>query len=225
MAGRRAGVRTLSIVVRPFGDEGFLVEPAAGQRVGTAWVLAVADACQRHWPASSVLPGLASVLVTRDVPRGQHSRLSAQLLAALARVPGRAVSVGSTAARTHVIPVRYDGPDLAEVAAALGVPAEVLVQRHLAVPWTVAAIGFAPGFGYLTSTDPLFARVGRRPDPRPRVPAGGVAIAAGMCAVYPSASPGGWQMIGGTDLVMFDPGADPPSRLRPGDVVRFVRHP
>lgn len=215
----------MSVVVRPFGDQGFLVEPGAGQRAGTAWVLAVADACQRHWPASSVVPGLASVLVTRPVPRGQHGRLAAQLRAAMERVPSRSVALGPGSARTHVIPVRYDGPDLAEVAAALGVPADVLVERHLAVPWTVAAIGFTPGFGYLTTDDPLFARVGRRQDPRTRVPAGAVALAAGMCAVYPSASPGGWQLIGATDAVMFDPGTDPPSRLRAGDAVRFVRQP
>lgn len=215
----------MSIVVRPFGDQGFLVEPAAGQHAGTEWVLAVADACQDHWPASSVVPGLASVLVTCDVPGGQHSHLSAELRSALARVPSRAVALRPAADRTHVIPVRYDGPDLAEVAADLRVPADVLVERHLAAAWTVAAIGFAPGFGYLTSTDPLFARVGRRADPRPRVPAGAVALAAGMCAVYPSASPGGWQLIGATDVVMFDPGADPPSRLRAGDMVRFVRQP
>jgi KipI family sensor histidine kinase inhibitor len=215
----------MSVAVRAFGERGFLVQPGSGQHVGTSWVLAVADACQRLWPGSCVVPGLASVLVTRDVPRGQHSSLAVELEAGLAQVPGQAPAPRRAGASTHVIPVRYDGPDLEELAGSLRVPVEELVARHLAGSWTVAAIGFAPGFGYLTCPDPLFARVARRPDPRSRVPAGAVALAAGMCAVYPSASPGGWQLIGSTDLVMFDPLADPPSRLHAGDVVLFMRQP
>jgi KipI family sensor histidine kinase inhibitor len=215
----------MTALVRPFGDEGFLVEPGPGEEAGTSWVLAVSDACRRLWPGSRVVPGLASVLVTREVPHGQHSSVAAALRMALA---GGADDLGvhrPGGARSHEVPVAYDGPDLPVLAGALGIPAEELVARHRAVPWTVAAIGFAPGFGYLTCADPLFADVPRRPDPRPRVPAGAVALAAGMCAVYPSASPGGWQLIGRTDLVMFDPDADPPCRLRAGDVVRFVRRP
>lgn len=215
----------MTVIVRPFGEQGFLVEPAPGQPPGTGWVLAIAEGCQRLWPDSCVVPGLASVLVTRDVPRGRHSSLAGQLQSALARVRTDHAATRSAGGVTHVIPVRYDGPDLAELAMVLGITADELVDRHVAVPWTVAAIGFAPGFGYLTCPDPLFARVSRRPDPRARVPEGAVALAAGMCAVYPAASPGGWQLIGRTDLVMFDPRADPPSRLRPGDGVRFERRP
>jgi KipI family sensor histidine kinase inhibitor len=210
--------------VRTFGERGFLVEPEAGVRPTTGWVLAVAGACRGLWPDCEVVPGLASVLVTRDVAPGRHSRDAAELRAALSQVavPGEPAGVWPGAA-THVIPVRYDGADLADVAAGLGVAPGDLVDRHSSALWTVAAIGFSPGFGYLTCPDPLFSRVARRADPRTRVPAGAVALAAGMCAVYPSPTPGGWQIIGRTELVMFDARAHPPARLRSGDRVRFVR--
>jgi UPF0271 protein len=122
----------------------------------------------------------------------------------------------------HRIEVRYDGEDVGEVAAALGVSIGELTARHASTTWTVAALGFSPGFGYLTCDDPLFAGIARRSQPRTRVPAGALAVAAGMCAVYPSASPGGWQLIGSTDEVLFDALSVTPARLAPGDRVRFV---
>ncbi|HSO03713.1 MAG TPA: carboxyltransferase domain-containing protein, partial [Candidatus Limnocylindrales bacterium] len=136
---------------------------------------------------------------------------------------------GAAAARvpppTHEIPTRYDGPDLPAVAAMLGLPVAEAVHRHRESVWTVAAIGFSPGFGYLTTEDPLFAKIGRRADPRPRVPRGSVALAAGMCAVYPSPTPGGWQLIGSTAAEMFDVNAEHPALLRVGDRVQFVEVP
>jgi KipI family sensor histidine kinase inhibitor len=131
----------------------------------------------------------------------------------------------SEAARLHTLPTRYDGPDLADVAAMLHLPAAEVVRRHRAAIWTVAAIGFSPGFGYLTTTDRVFAEVGRRPDPRPKVPRGSVALAAQMCAVYPSATPGGWQLIGSTGAELFDVAAEHPALLRVGDRVEFVEVP
>ena len=127
--------------------------------------------------------------------------------------------------RLHTLPTRYDGPDLADVAAMLRLPAAEVVRRHQAAIWTVAAVGFSPGFGYLTTPDPLFAAVGRRADPRPRVPRGSVALAAQMCAVYPSATPGGWQLIGSTTAELFDVTAEHPALLRVGDRVEFVEVP
>lgn len=119
-----------------------------------------------------------------------------------------------------VIPVRYDGPDLDDVAERAGVPIDEVVALHSGVLYVVAFCGFAPGFGYLTGLpEPL--HLPRRPTPRTAVPAGSVAIAAAYAAVYPSRSPGGWHLIGTTDLVMFDPERDPPSVLVPGVRVRF----
>ncbi|MEV7610735.1 urea amidolyase family protein [Microbacterium sp. NPDC089320] len=118
------------------------------------------------------------------------------------------------------VPVRYDGEDLDEAASLLGVSASELVNRHLAADWKVAFSGFAPGFGYVVSSDPLFD-VPRRSSPRTRVPAGSVALAGQFTGVYPRESPGGWQLIGRTDALMWDIDRDPPALLSPGTTVRF----
>ena len=119
------------------------------------------------------------------------------------------------------LPVVYDGADLADVAGLLEVePAEV-VRRHTGAQWTVAFCGFAPGFGYLTQ-DGGGWDVPRRSTPRTKVPPGSVALAGEFSGVYPRESPGGWQLIGRTDVAVFDLGRDPAALLRPGVRVRFV---
>jgi KipI family sensor histidine kinase inhibitor len=120
----------------------------------------------------------------------------------------------------RVLPVAYDGEDLDVVAAAWGCSADEVVARHSEAVFTVAFCGFAPGFAYCTS-EPALPTVPRRDDPRPRVPSGSVALAAEYCGVYPRAMPGGWQLIGRTDAVMFDPSREPPGLLSPGDRLRF----
>jgi 5-oxoprolinase (ATP-hydrolysing) subunit B len=129
-----------------------------------------------------------------------------------------APSVVSGAA--HVVPVRYDGPDLADVAERTGLSVDDVIARHTAPSYVVYLVGFVPGFAYLGDLDPALA-IPRRPTPRPRVPAGSVAIAGRQTAVYPLDTPGGWHLIGRTSVVMFDPQRDPPSRLAAGDTVRF----
>jgi KipI family sensor histidine kinase inhibitor len=126
------------------------------------------------------------------------------------------------ASRTHEISVTYDGPDLQDVAVSLGLSTEDVIGRHLARTYSVDLIGFVPGWAYLSELDPAL-HLPRRAQPRPRVPAGSVAIAGGQTGVYPLATPGGWHIIGHTDIVMFDPERDPPAILRPGDKVHFVR--
>lgn len=127
---------------------------------------------------------------------------------------------GSDDRREVVVPVHYDGPDLADVAAAARVTVDEVVRLHSAARYEVAFCGFAPGFGYLTGL-PDTLHLPRRTTPRTMVPAGSVAIAAGYAAVYPGASPGGWHLLGRTDLVMFDPSRQRPALLTPGTVVRF----
>ena len=119
------------------------------------------------------------------------------------------------------IPVRYDGEDLAEVAQILGISPEEVVSRHTGSEWSVAFTGFAPGFAYLSGGDPIF-NVPRRATPRTKVPAGAVALAGTFSAVYPQASPGGWQIIGVTDEAMWDLSRDLPALLQPGYRVCFV---
>lgn len=118
------------------------------------------------------------------------------------------------------IPVVYDGPDLAIVATAVGLTPRQTIELHTAATLSVAFCGFQPGFGYLTGL-PERLRLPRRPSPRPHVPAGSVALAAGFTAVYTQDGPGGWHLIGHTDLALWDLHRDPPALLSPGTAVRF----
>ena len=122
------------------------------------------------------------------------------------------------------IPVAYDGEDLDEVASLLGVGSEEVVERHAARPWTVAFCGFMPGFGYLVEPGGGWD-VPRRATPRTKVPAGSVGLAGEFSGIYPRASPGGWQLIGRTDVEVFDLDREPPALLAPGTRVRFVPRP
>ncbi|MGW6540375.1 5-oxoprolinase subunit B family protein [Streptomyces sp. NPDC055051] len=118
------------------------------------------------------------------------------------------------------VPVRYDGPDLAEVAALWGVSPAEAVRIHSSAEFRVAFCGFAPGFGYLTGLGERY-EVPRRATPRTAVPAGAVALAGPYTGVYPRSSPGGWQLIGTTDVVLWDTGREPAALLSPGTRVRF----
>ncbi len=120
------------------------------------------------------------------------------------------------------IPVTYDGEDLDEVAQATGMSRDDVIEAHTASIWRVAFFGFAPGFAYLSGGDRRL-HVSRRSEPRTTVPPGSVGLAGEFSAVYPRQSPGGWQLIGSTESLMWDHDRDPPSLLRPGSAVRFVR--
>lgn len=122
------------------------------------------------------------------------------------------------------IPVFYDGEDLAAVAQALSMSTTDVVTAHKNITWQVALVGFAPGFPYLVPSDSTspFSQVPRLATPRTHVPAGSVAVAAGMSAVYPNAMPGGWMLLGRTTTVLFDTNSEKPSLLTAGDTVRFV---
>lgn len=121
------------------------------------------------------------------------------------------------------IPVCYGGEygaDLDDVAAHAGLDAAATVARHAGGDYRVAMLGFAPGFPYLLGLDPGL-HMPRRAQPRTRVPPGSVAIGGAQTGIYPSALPGGWQLIGRTPLRLFDAAREPPCLLLPGDRVRF----
>ncbi|EJB08181.1 allophanate hydrolase subunit 2 [Rhizobium leguminosarum bv. trifolii WSM597] len=122
---------------------------------------------------------------------------------------------------TFEIPVIYDGEDLRDVADHLGCTQTEVIRHHTEATFTVAFTGFAPGFAYMTSDDPIF-NVPRRGTPRVRIPAGSVALAGRFGGVYPSDSPGGWQLIGRTPLKMWDLSRERAALLTPGDRVRFM---
>jgi KipI family sensor histidine kinase inhibitor len=161
-----------------------------------------------------VVPGYRTVLVTAvDEPA---------LAAARERLPALAATGGPRApARTVEVPVTYDGEDLDDVCRLTGLGRGEVVARHTAVTYVVAFLGFTPGFPYLIGLDPAL-RVPRRDTPRLRVPAGSVGLAGEQTGVYPRATPGGWQLIGRTDAVLFDARRDPPALLAPGDRLRFT---
>lgn len=133
----------------------------------------------------------------------------------------RPTRVAEREAELVEIPVTYDGEDLAEVASMAGLTPRQVVAAHTGTEWTVAFGGFAPGFGYLTGAMWPFD-IPRRTESRTTVPAGAVALAGAFSGVYPRSSPGGWQLIGRTELIMWDTDRDPPALLRPGVRVRFV---
>ncbi|MFF4990368.1 allophanate hydrolase subunit 1 [Streptosporangium saharense] len=166
---------------------------------------------------AEIVPGPKTVLVS--APGADPSRL----LPELARLLGTAAAHGGQGlpgAPAVTVPVVYDGADLREVADLTGLsPAEV-VERHTGRELVVGWLGFAPGFAYLTGLDPAL-HVPRLTTPRTSVPAGSVAVAGPYSAVYPSASPGGWRLLGRSPMTVWDVAADPPALLTPGTRVRF----
>lgn len=120
------------------------------------------------------------------------------------------------------VPVVYDGDDLDDVAARWGTDADGVAERHGRLEFVSAFCGFAPGFAYLAGLPEEYA-VPRLDNPRTRVPTGSVGLAGSWCGVYPSASPGGWRLLGHTELTLWDPDRSQPALLAPGTRVRFVR--
>lgn len=167
-----------------------------------------------------IVPAYLALTVFYDALQVPYDEIAKTLLDECDR-PARAGGE-STESRQHLIPVRYDGMDLDAVAASTRLAVAEVIARHTGRSYTVDLLGFVPGFAYLSELDPSL-QLPRRPEPRPRVPAGSVAIAAAQTAVYPLDTPGGWHIIGRTDTVMFDPARDPPALLRAGDTVRFER--
>ena len=196
--------------VLPSGSRGLLLEMDSLEEV-----LARYAALQEvDLPVLDLVPAGRTILVVAD--RGTDLKELRQQV--LQVEPGK--HTGSEREPVEV-PVRYDGEDLHEAAELLGWSPEELVRRHQEEEWTVAFCGFAPGFGYIAGT--RFAwDTPRRSSPRTRVPAGALALAGEFTAVYPRASPGGWQLVGHALVDMFDLDRDPPSLLLPGAPVRFV---
>lgn len=194
---------------------------------------------------TDVAPAYATLLVRFDafawrdqnrIDKPPHARL-AEILHTLFRdaetmTPGPGLRRGDDqknavalheAPRTVEIPVCYDGkygPDLDAVAKHARLSRDEVIAHHTETEYTVAMLGFAPGFPYLLGLDPAL-HVPRRADPRTRVPAGSVAIGGAQTGIYPKDLPGGWHLIGRTPLALFDPARDPPCLLAPGDRVRF----
>ena len=210
--------------VLPAGTAGVLVEVD-----DLAQVLALAAHLRAH-PLPGVVdlvPAARTVLLVLDGSLTTCTATGAAVRALASETlsgtdPARTPAGTDPRPQTVTIPVVYDGEDLAEVGALTGWGADGVVDRHTATTWTVAFSGFAPGFGYCVADDGPAWKVPRRATPRTRVPPGSVALADTWTGVYPSASPGGWQLLGRTTTAVWDLDQEPPALLRPGVRVRFV---
>ncbi|MET7987197.1 MULTISPECIES: allophanate hydrolase subunit 1 [unclassified Streptomyces] len=194
------------------GDRALLVEVSSGEAAQALHAELVRRRAEGSLTVREIVPAARTVLLDGlDEP----ARLAEQL-------PGWEIPPPDARADATVeIPVRYDGPDLADVAAFWGVRVREVPEIHAMAEFRVAFCGFAPGFGYLTGL-PARYDVPRRATPRTAVPAGSVALAGPYTGVYPRSSPGGWQLIGTTDAVLWDHARVPAALLAPGARVRFV---
>jgi KipI family sensor histidine kinase inhibitor len=202
----------------PAGDRALLV--TLGQRIDER-TLAITLALDRALTASTLhgleatIPSYASVLCRFDpevLPISDLERLIRSLEPAL-----QPVDLGG---QLHEVPTVYDGPDLARVAEHAQLSPDKVIALHSSVGYLVYSIGFAPGFAYCGAVPQAIATP-RLDSPRTSVPAGSVGIAGRQTGIYAVSSPGGWNLIGRTDLVLFDPQRTPPIPFQPGDRVRF----
>lgn len=199
--------------VLAYGDRALMVEVDTIDEV-IAWTSALGDA---EFPGVlDIIPGARTVLLVADGP--EHLPRLRKAIGALS--PDTTATVSDGHAEVVEVPVVYDGADLDDVGRLTGLSTEEVVAAHTGQEWKVAFGGFAPGFAYLVGGDNRL-EVPRRDESRTRVPAGAVGLAGEFSGIYPRTSPGGWQLLGHTDLPMWDATRDPPALLRPGCLVQF----
>lgn len=198
---------TGAVQIRPFGPDAVLVEvaDAAAARSLASWARGA------RLEATDIVPGAATVLFD-GVPEPE---------ALAERLAGWSPDLDPPEGDLVELPVTYDGADLEFVAERWGMSATAAVELHASVDYVAAFCGFAPGFSYLEGLSAERA-VPRLESPRSRVPAGAVALAGAWCGVYPTASPGGWRILGTTPVTLWDTTREQPALLAPGTRVRFV---
>ncbi len=204
------------------GDRALLVElgSAIDERLNER-VHALARGLFPARGVTEIIPAYASLLVEFDPTRISHSELTEQLT----RAASSLTAAPPSDRRVVEIPTRYGGefgPDLEFVAAHNRISPEDVIRIHTSSTLRVFMLGFAPGFPYLGQLPPEIAAP-RLEAPRVKVPAGSVGIAGLQTGIYPRQSPGGWRLIGRTDVQLFNPQQDPPTLLQAGDYVRFTR--
>jgi KipI family sensor histidine kinase inhibitor len=212
------------VKVIEFGDRAVLIS-----ELGQFSLINLMEYLREAFPDFQVRNGMETVLVESAYPSLDLLVPVSNSLKGfpLQQVFDSSVVVSSQKRNELRVPVRYDGEDLLHVSQILKINTSDLISLHNQVLWRVAFIGFAPGFPYLMPYGPealvsMFQNVRRLQTPRPKVPKGSVALAAGMSAIYPQSTPGGWQLIGRTELELFDQTSSDPARFKTGDLIRFV---
>ena len=212
-----------SLKIQPLGEAAFAV--TLGEAINLAASARVLALKRTILSASlpgvcEVVPAYTSLLVRFDPDRSDPK----SLYDALTDLCFSAPASDSAAGNLVEVPVVYGGmfgPDLDDVSDHAGMTPDEVARLHASGDYTVAFLGFLPGFPYLVGLDPRLA-CPRLASPRQTVPAGSVGIAGGQTGIYPLESPGGWRIIGRTSLKLFDPFGDKPTLLKPGDRVRFI---
>lgn len=201
--------------VRPMGDGALLVETRDSAEAQSLRRVLLTEA-----PAGvmQLIPGYRSLLLVAD-PLIIDLDSLAERLPGFLRTPAPART-----ARSHEVPVSYGGEDLDAAAKSLDMTVEEVIRRHSSAIYTVAFLGFVPGFPYLTGLDPKLV-MPRLASPRTHTPEGAVAVAGEFTGIYPRSTPGGWHVLGRTNLKLFDAACEPPARFTPGDHVRFKALP
>lgn len=211
----------------PLGDSALLLRFGAQVDAGINALVHRAAAVLRRAALPGVhalAPSYSALVLTLDLAAVSRDGGVANLVARVREALSAPPTTAAANERLIEVPVRYGGvhgPDLALVAETVGLAPSEIVRLHTGARFRVAMLGFRPGFPYLLGL-PAALHLARRSSVRARVAAGSVAIAGAQAGIYPSASPGGWHVLGHTDLVLFDPARSPPSLLLPGDHVRFV---
>jgi KipI family sensor histidine kinase inhibitor len=214
---------SVSVNARPLGDSAIALSLGDSK---SKELLARVHALTRRLSAldlenvNDVVPSYLAVTVFYDSLKVPYEEMKRVLLAACASMTES--SSQPLENREHRILVRYDGEDLPAVAERTGMSVDDVIRVHSSRTYTVDLLGFVPGYAYLSEL-PVELQLPRRQQPRPRVAAGTVAIAGSHTGIYPLDTPGGWHLIGRTEVALFDPLRAPPALLSPGDSVRFVR--
>jgi KipI family sensor histidine kinase inhibitor len=207
---------TTKVRIQPLGETALLAE--LGTRLDTAIntrAIALSAALRKRRDVRRAIAGCASVTVHFDPEQTTYEALGAAIRRLATKRPPM-----EEPGRLHRIPVVYDGPDLADVSAALGLDVQTIVALHTRPIYRVFLIGFVPGWAYLGPL-PEELELPRRSVPRMQVPVGSVAIAGRMTGIYPLSTPAGWHLVGTTSVRLLLPDSDPPCLLRAGDRVKF----
>lgn len=202
--------------ILPFGDRALLAQfDSLGDTMHAYHALGAEPT-----PGILELVPAASTILVRIEPATRSLRATEQWITSTLERAGTSHSTRAPETPEVRIPVRYDGPDLADAADILGISASELVSRHSLAEWQCAFIGFAPGFAYLTSEHANFD-IPRLETSRTAVPEGSVALAGEFTGIYPRSSPGGWKLIGTTDMLLWDDTRAIPATVTPGMTVKF----